>query len=161
MTLLVSEMVTNAVLHAGTEVVLRIGHEGSSVRVEVTDGCAAMPGVRQVSDESATGRGMWLVQELADAWGQQSREDGQDHGLTRRIARAMAIVQQQDVAGGQPSAVATGEALEDPPGVGGPGVEAAPRPARQTEAGPGQDRLEQRASQSRGRSEEPRRASGQ
>jgi anti-sigma regulatory factor (Ser/Thr protein kinase) len=75
-TLLVSEMVTNAVLHAGTEVVLRIGHEGTSVRVEVTDGSATMPGVREVSDDSATGRGMWLVEELADAWGQQSRGDG-------------------------------------------------------------------------------------
>ena len=77
MTLLVSEMVTNAVLHAGTEVVLRIGHEGTSVRVEVTDGSAAMPGdVRLANDESATGRGMWLVEELADAWGQRSHANG-------------------------------------------------------------------------------------
>lgn len=75
-TLLVSEMVTNAVLHAGTEVTLRIGHEGRSVRVEVTDGSQRMPGIRRVSEDASTGRGMWLIDELADAWGQQARGDG-------------------------------------------------------------------------------------
>ena len=75
-TLLVSEMVTNAVLHAGTEVTLRIGHHGESVRVEVTDGSPAMPGVREPSTDSSTGRGMWLIEELADAWGQQLRDNG-------------------------------------------------------------------------------------
>ena len=75
-TLLVSEMVTNAVLHAGTEVTLRIGHEGKSVRVEVTDQSPAMPNLREVSSDSPTGRGMWLIQELADAWGQQARGNG-------------------------------------------------------------------------------------
>ena len=75
-TLLVSEMVTNAVLHAGTEVTLRIGHEGRSVRVEVSDRSEAIPTVRQTSDDASTGRGMWLIEELADAWGQQVRGDG-------------------------------------------------------------------------------------
>ena len=75
-TLLVSEMVTNAVLHAGTELTLRIGHEGQSVRVEVSDGSCAMPNVRPVTDDSSTGRGLWLIEELADAWGQQTRADG-------------------------------------------------------------------------------------
>lgn len=75
-TLLVSEVVTNAVLHAGTEVVLRIGHEGRSIRVEVTDGSSAQPALRHFTGEAATGRGLWLVEELADSWGQQDKGDG-------------------------------------------------------------------------------------
>lgn len=75
-TLLVSEVVTNAVLHAGTEVRLRIGHQGNAVRVEVTDGSTHPTIRRHFSDQAATGRGLQLVDELADAWGQQPCRDG-------------------------------------------------------------------------------------
>lgn len=75
-TLLVSEAVTNAVLHAGTEVRVRIGHDGQAVRVEVADACPIEPVVRHSSHDAATGRGMLLIDQLADNWGQQTSPDG-------------------------------------------------------------------------------------
>ena len=91
-TLLVSEVVTNAVLHAGTEVVLRIGHEGTSIRVEVTDGSLTEPALRHFTGEAATGRGLWLVQELADAWGQEPKGDGKVVWFEVDLAPTLAAV---------------------------------------------------------------------
>ncbi len=67
--LLVSEVVTNAILHAHSEVTVRIDREGRGVHIEVADASPVPPTRRAVSDESATGRGMILVEELSDAWG--------------------------------------------------------------------------------------------
>ena len=75
-TLLVSEAVTNAVLHAGTEVRVRIGHDGASVRVEVADASPVASVVRHNSDAATTGRGMMLIDQLADNWGQHRSADG-------------------------------------------------------------------------------------
>lgn len=75
-TLLVSEAVTNAVLHAGTEVRVRIGRDGASVRVEVADESTDEPHVRHHSPDAATGRGLVLIEELADSWGLQTSADG-------------------------------------------------------------------------------------
>ena len=75
-TLLVSEAVTNAVLHAGTEVRVRIGRDGAAVRVEVADASPDEPQLRNPSEEAATGRGMLLIEELSDAWGLQHSDDG-------------------------------------------------------------------------------------
>ena len=67
--LLVSELVTNAVLHARTDitVVLRASRKG--VRVEVHDGSPVAPVVRHYEDEAMTGRGLSLVDDLAARWG--------------------------------------------------------------------------------------------
>jgi anti-sigma regulatory factor (Ser/Thr protein kinase) len=67
--LLTSELVTNAVLHAGTAIVVRVRHVGTSVRIEVVDSCAALPTARLYSDDAVTGRGLQLVETLAHAWG--------------------------------------------------------------------------------------------
>lgn len=75
-TLLVSEAVTNAVLHAGTEVRVRIGREGESVRVEVADTSSAELQVRHPSEDAATGRGLLLIEELSDSWGLKRSDDG-------------------------------------------------------------------------------------
>lgn len=67
--LLVSELVTNAVLHARTdiEVVVRLTRRG--VRVEVHDRSPAAPVARRYDDDAMTGRGLALVEELAGRWG--------------------------------------------------------------------------------------------
>lgn len=69
--LLVTELVTNAVEHAGTAVVLSLHCDGSTVRVEVTDGARAVPEVREVALDEEGGRGVALVDTFADEWGVQ------------------------------------------------------------------------------------------
>ena len=74
--LLVSELVTNAVLHArsGIEVIVR--HGGHRLRIEVGDGSRTTPVLRQHDDEAMTGRGLTLVEQLSEAWGVERDDDG-------------------------------------------------------------------------------------
>ncbi|MET9496693.1 ATP-binding protein [Streptomyces sp. NPDC006552] len=73
--LLVSELVTNAVVHTGRPAVLRIvlrGGEGQAlgtVRVEVCDTSARPPAPRHADGDETNGRGLELVDGLADRWG--------------------------------------------------------------------------------------------
>ncbi len=68
-TLLVSELVANAVLYGGTplEVIVRCGDD--RVRVEVHDGNSQLPVRKHYSNLSGTGRGLLLVERMADGWG--------------------------------------------------------------------------------------------
>jgi anti-sigma regulatory factor (Ser/Thr protein kinase) len=67
--LLTSELVTNAVLHTATDVTVtaRVGREG--VRVEVADGSRQAPSLKDYGTEAATGRGLTVLDSLADEWG--------------------------------------------------------------------------------------------
>lgn len=67
--LVVSELVTNAVLHARTPIEVRLTVRPGLVRIEVHDGTARRPTRRYFSDEATSGRGLRLVEELCDAWG--------------------------------------------------------------------------------------------
>lgn len=68
--LLVSELVTNAVVHAGTSFELVVClRGGTTLRVEVVDGSAQHPTARRHSLTAGTGRGLHLLDELADRWG--------------------------------------------------------------------------------------------
>ena len=75
-TLLVSELVTNAVLHAGGPVTLRVLARSSLLRVEVEDESAAIPVQRHFGAEAATGRGLLLVEAMAHEWGTTSTPTG-------------------------------------------------------------------------------------
>lgn len=75
-TLLVSEVVTNAVLHARSDLELHLISGGHFVRVEVSDASPAKPVVRDHSADALSGRGLALVQRLATAWGVQDRPGG-------------------------------------------------------------------------------------
>lgn len=70
--LLTSEVVTNAVLHAGTDVQLVVVADPCMARVEVHDGEAAVP-VPQTQaalvPDAPSGRGLQVVAALAEAWG--------------------------------------------------------------------------------------------
>ena len=68
-TLLVSELVANAILHSGTplEVLVQCGDD--RVRVEVHDGNPQLPVRKHYSNMSGTGRGLMLVERMADGWG--------------------------------------------------------------------------------------------
>lgn len=71
--LLISELVTNAVVHTGCPAVLRMlfGSSGSTgtVRVEVADTSCCPPQPRHAEGEDTNGRGLELVDGLADRWG--------------------------------------------------------------------------------------------
>jgi anti-sigma regulatory factor (Ser/Thr protein kinase) len=67
--LLTAELVTNAVLHGRSDVVLRVGRVGSRVRVGVGDENTRLPQRRESDPEALNGRGMALVEALADAHG--------------------------------------------------------------------------------------------
>jgi DNA-binding NarL/FixJ family response regulator len=68
-TLLVSELVTNAVIHGGGDVEVLVRLLPASVRVEVMDASATAPVPRAAADEDTSGRGLALVESLARRWG--------------------------------------------------------------------------------------------
>ncbi|AUG76510.1 hypothetical protein CFP65_1624 [Kitasatospora sp. MMS16-BH015] len=75
--LLASELVTNALLHTGRGAVFDAVLTGEArLRVEVQDGAARLPGRRAVGEFATSGRGLLLVEALADDWGVQLRGDG-------------------------------------------------------------------------------------
>jgi anti-sigma regulatory factor (Ser/Thr protein kinase) len=75
--LLASELVTNALVHTGRGAVFdAVLMPDSRLRVEVQDGAAKLPGRRAQTDYATSGRGLLLVESLADDWGVQLRGDG-------------------------------------------------------------------------------------
>ncbi|MGW2471729.1 ATP-binding protein [Streptomyces sp. NPDC001665] len=81
--LLISELVTNAVVHTGCPAVLRMlfGPAGApggagTVRVEVADASCRPPQQRHARGEDTGGRGLELVDGLADRWGWQPEGAG-------------------------------------------------------------------------------------
>lgn len=75
-TLLVSELVTNAVLHAGSEVELLVSLVSDRLRVDVVDRSPCVPRRRETDEDDQTGRGSSLVELLATSWGISGRPDG-------------------------------------------------------------------------------------
>ena len=67
--LLVSEVVANAVLHAGGELTVEVLQEGSAYRIAVSDGSTIPPADKGYRTDDATGRGVQLLKCLAAAWG--------------------------------------------------------------------------------------------
>jgi serine phosphatase RsbU (regulator of sigma subunit)/anti-sigma regulatory factor (Ser/Thr protein kinase) len=74
--LLVSELVTNAVLHTGTEVVVRLHRRADRIRVDVADGSTELPVHKGYERDAATGRGLGLFELLASEWGVVRAEGG-------------------------------------------------------------------------------------
>jgi anti-sigma regulatory factor (Ser/Thr protein kinase) len=68
--LLVTELTTNAVMHAHSPIRLSVMPESDRVRVEVRDDDPApLQPPCQPSPEAESGRGLWLVASLACSWG--------------------------------------------------------------------------------------------
>jgi anti-sigma regulatory factor (Ser/Thr protein kinase) len=70
--LVVSELVTNAVLHARTRIRVRIEELPFCVRLTVYDESLDVPPLnlaRRVSAEDENGRGLWLVDACSADWG--------------------------------------------------------------------------------------------
>jgi len=67
--LLVSEVVTNALLHAGTVIDLSATLDDTGLRVEVGDGSPHLPSRRRYGATAGTGRGLQMLESLVDDWG--------------------------------------------------------------------------------------------
>ncbi len=75
-TLAVSELVTNAIVHTGSPVQVRVLTAPGAVRVEVEDRGLQTPVRRVHADASGTGRGLALVDDTVGRWGVVELEDG-------------------------------------------------------------------------------------
>jgi anti-sigma regulatory factor (Ser/Thr protein kinase) len=75
--LLVTELVSNAVLHGSGTVLLTVAREGPALRVEVFDESPAAPVVVNADSLLEHGMGLRLVDALADSWGTAARGDAQ------------------------------------------------------------------------------------
>ena len=74
--LLTSELVTNSVLHARTEIEVTVTRLADGVAVAVSDGSRRAPVHRMQHDDATTGRGVELLQQLATEWEVALRETG-------------------------------------------------------------------------------------
>ena len=75
-TLLVSELVTNAILHARTPIDLVVRKVKTAVRVEVFDEGSGVAQPIYPDLEAAAGRGLGLVQAVATRWGVDDADIG-------------------------------------------------------------------------------------
>jgi anti-sigma regulatory factor (Ser/Thr protein kinase) len=66
--LLASEMLTNALIHSDGEADLRLKWAWETLRMTVWDTSPKPPGLRAVRADSEGGRGLHLLQILADKW---------------------------------------------------------------------------------------------
>ena len=74
--LLVSELVTNAVVHAGSRPKVAVLLLPSSVRVEVADEAPEGLAPRTASDTDESGRGLFLLDEMSSSWGVEVTPEG-------------------------------------------------------------------------------------
>ena len=71
----VSELVTNAVVHADSEPLVVAAYDGGRLRIEVHDQDPSPPVISSTSDARG-GFGMRIVDGLCDAWGWAATEHG-------------------------------------------------------------------------------------
>ena len=76
--LLVTELVSNAILHARTDIVLIVDVVPGRVVLRVRDGSDIAPVARGYGTEAATGRGIALVEQLASEWGVDHADGGKE-----------------------------------------------------------------------------------
>jgi PAS domain S-box-containing protein len=74
-TLLTSELVTNGIVHAHTDLQVTVEATRTWLRVEVIDGNPQLPGRRDYDEGATTGRGMEMVELLADDFGVEPLDD--------------------------------------------------------------------------------------
>ena len=75
-TLLVSEVVTNLVLHARTAGELVVQLSDDRLRVELHDGTRSLPQAKRYGLEATTGRGIGLLETMSSSWGAEVTASG-------------------------------------------------------------------------------------
>jgi anti-sigma regulatory factor (Ser/Thr protein kinase) len=74
--LCVSEVVTNAVLHAGSPQHMRVSQAGTTVLVEVADADERAPVLSGHDPHATSGRGLRILDQLAARWGSRPTDGG-------------------------------------------------------------------------------------
>jgi anti-sigma regulatory factor (Ser/Thr protein kinase) len=76
--LLVTELVTNVIDHVGGDstLTLELALAGDSLRIAVVDGSAVRPVVRELDADNPRGRGLRMIQDIADRWGIEDHHGG-------------------------------------------------------------------------------------
>jgi anti-sigma regulatory factor (Ser/Thr protein kinase) len=77
--LVADELITNALMHTeGSAIVTLRVLTGSDrrLRVEVEDSSSALPRRRDAGEDGVSGRGLLLVDQIADVWGVEARGGG-------------------------------------------------------------------------------------
>jgi anti-sigma regulatory factor (Ser/Thr protein kinase) len=83
--LLISELVTNAIVHAQTDIAVTVEREGfASVAISVQDGSSVQPRLTAHAADSTTGRGLEILDELAASWSVVAHEAGKTVRFTLR-----------------------------------------------------------------------------
>jgi anti-sigma regulatory factor (Ser/Thr protein kinase) len=88
-TLVVSELVTNVVIHAGTPFTVLLARRDHWLVVEVRDhgaGRVVPPEQGPSEDIDVSGRGLGIVRALSEAWGVWPRRDGKSVWAAFRLA---------------------------------------------------------------------------
>lgn len=106
--LVVSELVTNVVLHGVGPIGLALGPRAPGIVLEVADRSRAMPVMNRYGSGASTGRGLLLVDGVAKGWGVRACPNGKG---------VWAVVEDRPIAPGLPggAAAASTERGQQPP----------------------------------------------
>jgi len=88
----VSELVANAVIHAATSTDLVIDLGDRRLRVEVRDSAGGHPERRDPAYDELSGRGLLIVDELADRWGVDEEPPGKSVWFELDAGRSGGVV---------------------------------------------------------------------
>ena len=86
--LVMNELVTNAVEHAGTPLLLALNRTDDGLRIEVHDESSAPPELRDPDGLSRRGHGLRVVQDLALRWSWTETSDGKTVWATMNFSDA-------------------------------------------------------------------------
>lgn len=81
----VTELVSNAVIHARSRPFLTVGLDGPAIVVQVADDGPGQPVLQSVDSVETSGRGLALVDQMAESWGVAPRPDGPGKVVWARV----------------------------------------------------------------------------
>lgn len=73
---ILTELATNAVIHAGTRYDVEITFDAPSLKICIADKSTRVPLQRRHTEDATTGRGLTMVETLAASWGVEQRSGG-------------------------------------------------------------------------------------
>ena len=74
--LVLSELVTNAMVHARAGCTIEVQHQDDLLRLEVRDPSPAPPAIGSARSDDIGGRGLRIVAAIAQAWGWEPTHGG-------------------------------------------------------------------------------------